>query len=148
MSAHTSEAVLLYQEHLRTFDCRARSRRSPRNGARICAGGRRRYGSCNRNTSVHVSSSSARPCPSGGPWPAWISSFQRFAFFDRLVVLVRIVLLGRRHNRRIDHLPAPGEIALFPQEPIKQIELPLQEISRKKAILANLTSSNILAPAR
>src|ERR1700682_705738 len=37
-----------YQEHLRTFDCRARSRRSPRNGARICAGGRRRYGSCNR----------------------------------------------------------------------------------------------------
>src|SRR5580704_13673815 len=40
-----------YQEHLRTFDCHARSRRSPRNGARICAGGRRRYGSCNRNTS-------------------------------------------------------------------------------------------------
>src|SRR5437868_6454090 len=33
---------------------RVRSRRSPRNGARVCAGDRRRYGSCNRNTSVHA----------------------------------------------------------------------------------------------
>src|SRR3981081_3463526 len=33
--------------------------------------------------------------------------FRRFAFLDRLVVLARIVLLGRRHDRRIDDLPAP-----------------------------------------
>src|SRR4030081_1863011 len=110
-----------YQEHLRTFDCRARSRRSRRNGARICAGDRRRYGSCNRNTSVHASSSSARPCPSGGFWPAWISSLPAFRL-DRLVILARVVLLWRRHDRCIDDLPAPGEIALVLQEPIKQIE--------------------------
>src|ERR1700730_18151089 len=27
---------------------------------------------------LHASSSSARPCPSGGPWPAWISSLPAF----------------------------------------------------------------------
>src|SRR5205823_14066659 len=48
--------------------------------------------------------------------------FRRFAFLERLVVLARIVLLGRRHDRRIDDLPAPGEIALVLQEPIKQLE--------------------------
>jgi hypothetical protein len=32
------------------------------------------------------------------------------------------MLLGRRHDRRIDDLPAPGEIALVLQEPVKQIE--------------------------
>jgi hypothetical protein len=48
--------------------------------------------------------------------------FRRFAFLDRLVILARIVLLWRRHDRCIDDLPAPGEIALVLQEPIKQIE--------------------------
>ena len=33
--------------------------------------------------------------------------FRRFAFLDRLVVLARIVLLGCRHDRRVDDLPAP-----------------------------------------
>jgi hypothetical protein len=32
------------------------------------------------------------------------------------------VLLWRQHDRCIDDLPAPGEIALVLQEPIKQIE--------------------------
>jgi len=98
---HTSKPCCSYREHLRTFDCRARSRRSPRNGARICAGGQHRYGSCNRNTSVHASSSSARPCPSGGSWPAWIPVVRRFAFLDRLVVSRELCcLVPTRSSRR------------------------------------------------
>src|SRR3981081_1945788 len=100
-----------YQEHLRTFDCRARAHEFVRAiDADMVL--------CNRNTSVHASSSSARPCPSGGFWPAWISSLPAFRL-DRLVILARIVLLWRRHDRCIDDLPAPGEIALVLQEPIR-----------------------------
>src|SRR5271165_2977919 len=48
--------------------------------------------------------------------------FRRLAFLDRLVLLARVVLLGRRHDRRVDDLPTPGEIAPVLQEPVKQIE--------------------------
>src|ERR1700716_2029368 len=92
-----------YREHLRTFDCRARSRRSPRNGARICAGDRRRCGSCNRNTSVHASSSSARPCPFGGSWPASIEPvkqieqlFHRTRLRQRLAIEPQGLGVGNR----------------------------------------------------
>ena len=34
-------------------------------------------------------------------------AFRRFAFLDPLIVLARIVLLERRHDRRINDLPRP-----------------------------------------
>src|SRR4030081_1104147 len=37
----------------------------------------------------------ARPCPSGGFGGLGFPVFRRFAFLDRLVLLARIVLLGR-----------------------------------------------------
>src|SRR6202035_5823581 len=55
--------------------------------------------------------------------------FRHLAVLDRLVLLARtegpgyrIVLLGRRYDRSIDDLPAPGEIALVFQESIEQVE--------------------------
>src|SRR3984893_11630228 len=55
--------------------------------------------------------------------------FRHLAVLDRLVLLARtegagyrMVLLCGRYDRSIDDLPAPGEIALVLQEPVKQIE--------------------------
>ena len=41
--------------------------------------------------------------------------FRRLAFLDRLVLLARVMLFGRRHDRRVDDLSAHGEVALVLQ---------------------------------
>jgi hypothetical protein len=87
---------------------------------RGCLKSPRRYGSCNRNTSVDASRPARVLVLLAVLGRLGFPVFRHFAFLDRLVVLARIVLLGRRHDRRIDDLPAPGEIALVLQEPIKR----------------------------
>src|SRR5262249_25076364 len=45
--------------------------------------------------------------------------FRRLADFDRLILLTPVVLLGRTHNRGIDNLTAPRDVALGSKVPVE-----------------------------
>src|SRR6266480_7667009 len=81
---HVRSRVARIKNIFRTFGLSCTLASLPRNGARICAGDRRRYGSCNRNTGVHASSSSARPCSSGGWYVSSWSTSEAYAIVKLL----------------------------------------------------------------
>jgi hypothetical protein len=88
--------------HRPASDCRARARPSHPICGSACAPCPRRHGSCSRRSFRRSSSSSARPCPSVHSWQAASPIPPASCRLDRRVLLLRVALLGHRHNRSVN----------------------------------------------